>query len=71
MARVAERRAALGREPDSYSSPIAVGFVHGFDGREAAARSGCQVMRKLVRTWWALRAEGRGLSLWAVARGWS
>ncbi len=26
---------------------------------------------RTIRTWRALRREGRGLSLWAVARGWS
>ena len=43
---------------------------HPFDRQSAPVTAASPTMRT-IRTWRALRREGRGLSLWAVARGWS
>ena len=52
------------------AEPRGLSVAHSFDGHEEAVEAPFAAMR-LMRTWLAFRREGRGLSLLAVARGWS
>jgi hypothetical protein len=60
-----------GDQPARFSSAASRrALVHLFDGL-ASDHQAPSVAMRTIRTWRALRQQGRRLNLWAVARGWS